>query len=138
MSVIYMNAEYMNSELDSVSKKILEDANLEREKILDEARKKADAIIEEANRERKKILEEGRKRAEERYKEVYNLEIMKAKSEFNRRLLLLKLKYVDEVISLAKQRLSNIEREKCLLFLRKAIKDLEITGGEYSIGYKEM
>lgn len=127
----------MGNDIDSVSKKILDDAFLEREKIINEAKAKANLIIEQAINEKKKILEEGRRKAEERHKEIYNLELLKIKAEFNQKLLLDKLKCIDEVIQKVKEKLSNLDRGSYIRFLQKAIKELEIKDGEYKIGSKE-
>jgi vacuolar-type H+-ATPase subunit H len=58
------------AELDNVSKKVLDDAGKERDKILGEARKKASAVIEKTEGKAKEIHRSGKLRALERYKEV--------------------------------------------------------------------
>lgn len=122
---------------DNVSKKILDDANKERQKILDDAKEKAKTIIDEAQNRRKKILEEGKIRAEERYKEVYNLELSRAKSELNQKLLLQKLNYIEKVIKGIKERLKKLSREDYKEFFASSIKNSNIKDGIYEIGYEE-
>jgi len=125
------------TDVDNVSKKILADAALEKEKILNDAKEKASSIIAEAENSKKKILKEGKKKAEERYRGVYNLEVLKAKARFDQKLLLYKLRCVDEVIEKAKKKLSSLGKEDYGRFLKKSLSDLTINDGFYQIGYEE-
>ena len=124
-------------DIDNVSKKILDDAALEREKNLNDGREKASAVMKETEIKKKKLLDEGKQKAEERYKETYNREILKAKSDFKQKILLYKLSIIDEIIKKAKGKLSDLSKENYEKFIKKSLKDLSIKEGLYLIGNKE-
>ena len=124
-------------DIDNVSKKILDDAALEREKNLKDGRDKASEVMKETESKRKKLLDEGKQKAEEKYKETYNQEILKAKSRFKQKILLYKLSIIDEIIKKAKDGLCNLSKEDLKKFIKKSLKDLNIKEGLYSIGSKE-
>ncbi len=125
------------AEMDNVSQKILEDAEKEKEKILKEAREKADQIIGEAKKDKKDKLAEAKKRAEQKYKQAYELEILKAKSDASQKLLLSKLKLVDETIGKAKQKIYESKKEDYIKFIKKGIEQLDVKKGSYIIGKEE-
>ena len=124
-------------DIDNVSKKILDDAALEREKNLNDGREKASAVMKETEIKKKKLLDERKQKAEERYKETYNREILKAKSDFKQKILLYKLSIIDEIIKKAKGKLSDLSKESYEKFIKKSLNDLSIKEGLYLIGNKE-
>ncbi len=125
------------AETDNVSEKILEDAEKEKNKIIAEAKQKANQVVGEAKRKKEERLTEAKKQAERKYKQAYELEMVKAKSETRQKLLLSKLKLVDETIDKAKQQIYEYKKEDYIKFLKKALKDLDIKQGEYIIGKDE-
>ncbi len=124
-------------DIDNVSKKILDDAALEREKNLNDGREKASAVMKETESKKKKLLDEGKQKAKERYKETYNREILKAKSDFKQKILLYKLSIIDEIIKKAKNELYNLSKDDWRKFIKKSLNDLSIKEGLYLIGNKE-
>lgn len=125
------------TDIDNVSKKILDDAGKERDKILDEARKKASVAIEETEERVKEIHQSGKLRAWEKYKEVLNIEVSRAKSELNQKILMHKIGLVDEVIGKAKKKLTCLGKKDYEKFLKKNLDVLSIDEGYYQIGSEE-
>jgi V/A-type H+-transporting ATPase subunit E len=129
--------ENMTADIDNVSKKILDDAALEREKNLNSGRERALAVLKETENRRKKLLDEGKQKASEKYREVYNLEILKAKTEFRQKILLYKLEIVDRIIEKAKNKLAEMGREDYIKFIKKSLVGSGIMEGTYLIGRNE-
>jgi len=125
------------SELDNVSKKVLDDALKEKEQELKEAKKKASEIIEKAKQRALEIHRNGKLKAWHRYKEVLNVELSKIKSRLNQEILLYKINLVDEVINKAKEKLLGMSKEDYKKFLEKNLKALNIDSGYYLIGSEE-
>lgn len=125
------------AELDNVSKKVLDDAGKERDKILGEARKKASAVIEKTEGKAKEIHRSGKLRAWERYKEVLNIEVSRAKSELNQKILMYKIGLVDDAIDRARGKLTGLGKKDYEKFLKKTLKVLNIDEGYYQIGSEE-
>jgi len=123
--------ENMTADIDNVSKKILDDAALEREKNLNSGRERALAVLKETENRRKKLLDEGKQKA------VYNLEILKAKTEFRQKILLYKLEIVDRIIEKAKNKLAEMGREDYIKFIKKSLVGSGIMEGTYLIGRNE-
>lgn len=129
--------ENMTAGIDNVSKKILDDAALEREKNLNSGRERALAVLKETENRRKKLLDEGKQKASEKYREVYNLEILKAKTEFRQKILLYKLEVIDRIIEKAKNKLAELSREDYIKFIKKSLASSGIREGTYIIGRNE-
>jgi V/A-type H+-transporting ATPase subunit E len=125
------------AELDNVSKKILDDAAEERKKILDEARVKAADIIAEAEKKAEEIIQEGKTRAQEKYRGVFDVEVTRAKTELNQKVISYKIDLIDDAIADAKRRLSDLDKKGYEKFLKKTLKELEVKGGSYQIGSQE-
>jgi len=125
------------AELDNVSKKILEDTTVEREKILDEARKKASAIVEEAENKAKEINQDGKLKAQKKYKEVFDVEVIKARTELDQKMIIYKIGLIDEVIAKAKERLSSLDKKQYERFIKNTFKTLNVKDGCYQIGSEE-
>jgi V/A-type H+-transporting ATPase subunit E len=125
------------AELDNVSKKILDDAEAEKQKILNEARAKAGSITAEAEKKAEEILKEGKLKAKEKYQEVFDVEVVKAKTELNQKVINYKIDLIDDVIAEAKRRLSSLDKKEYEKFLKKALKELKIKSGSYQIGSQE-
>ena len=125
------------AELDNVSKKVLDDALKEKERELNEARKKASLVMEKTEGKAKKIHRSGKLRAWERYKEVLNIEVSRAKSELNQKALLYKIGLVDEIIDKVKEKLASMSKRDYEKFLKKTLKVLNIDEGYYQIGSEE-
>ena len=125
------------AELDNVSKKILYDAAKERDRILGEARKKASVVIEETEEKAKEIHKSGKLRAGERHKEVLNIEVSRAKSELNQKVLMHKISMVEEVIGMAKEKLASLGKKDYKKFIKKNLEVLNTDEGYYQIGNEE-
>lgn len=125
------------SELDNVSRKVLDDARKEKERRMDEARKKAADIIDRAKQRAGEVKKDGRLKASQKHKEVLNIELSKIKSEMDREILMHKIKLVDDVIEEAKKKLLAMNRKDYKKFLIKSLKPLDIDGGFYQIGTEE-
>ena len=125
------------TELDNVSKKVLDDARKERDKILEEARKKASVIIEDAEKKVKDIHQAGKLEAWEKYKEVLNIELSRAKSEINQKMLMYKIGLIEDAIDGARKKLTGLDKKDYEKFLKKTLGALDIDGGYYQIGSEE-
>ena len=125
------------AELDNVSKKVLEDARKESDKILEEARGKANAIIEEARKKAKDIHRTGKLEAWEKHKEVLNIELSRAKSEINQKMLMYKIGLIEDAIDRARKKLAVLGKKDYEKFLKKTLGTLDVDGGYYQIGSEE-
>jgi len=125
------------TDIDNVSKKILDDAGKERDKILDEARKKASVAIEETEERVKEIHQSGKLRAGEKYREVLNIEVSRAKSELNQKILMYKIDLIEDVIDRVKKKLTCLGKKDYEKFLKKTLDVLSIDEGYYQIGSEE-
>jgi vacuolar-type H+-ATPase subunit E/Vma4 len=124
-------------EPDNVSRKILDDAEEEKERELERARKEAQDIIEKAKQKASEIHREGKLKAWEKYKEVLNIELSRIKSELDQGILEYKINLIDDVISEVKKKLLNMDREDYKKFIAKNLKALNIDSGYYIIGSEE-
>lgn len=125
------------ADIDNVSKKILEDASTERDRILQEGKLKAEEVLNETGEKRKSLLQEGKLKADQKYREVYELELLKAKSGFSQKLLKVKLDIIDSVINKGIAELSKLKRDDYTKFLKKSLEGLDIKEGSYLIGSEE-
>ena len=125
------------TELDNVSKKVLDDARKESDKILEEARSKANAIIEEARKKVKDMDQAGRVEAGEKYKEILNIELSRTKSEINQKMLMYKIGLIEDVIGRARKKLEDPGKKDYEKFLKKTLGALDVDGGYYQIGSEE-
>jgi len=125
------------SEMDNVSKKVLDDAQNTRKGNLKEAEGKAAQIIAEAGQKVKDTLKKGKEEAKEHYTGTFDLEVFKTRSGLEQKMLLEKIKLVDSIILKAKDKLSDLDRSQWERFLTKSIAALGIKDGKYSIGSGE-
>jgi V/A-type H+/Na+-transporting ATPase subunit E len=125
------------TEMDNVSKKVLDDAQNIRKENLKEAEEKAAQILSEAEGKIKDILKKGKEEAGQHYTRTYTLEVFKTRSGLEQKMLLKKIKLVDSIISEAKKKLSNLDKKGWQKFLVKSIASLGIKEGTYSIGSNE-
>ncbi len=125
------------SEMDNVSKKVLDDAQNIRKENLERAEEKAAQILAGAKSEIRDILKKGKEEAREHYARTYDMEVFKTRSGFEQMMLLEKIKLVDSIISKARKRLSGLSRSQWEKFLAKNIGALGIKKGTYSIGSNE-
>ncbi len=125
------------TEMDNVSKKVLDDAQNIRKSNLKEASEKAAQILAEAEGKVKDTLIKGKEESREQYKRTYDLEVFKTRSGLEQKMLLEKIKLVDSIISKSKKRLSGLDRNQWEKFLVKSIAALGIKEGTYSIGSNE-
>ncbi len=125
------------AKLDSVSKRILDDAEKEKKLEMDKARKIASEIIEESKKEAGEIHRNGKLNAWNKYKEKLGIELSRIKSGLNQKILLYKIGLVDDAVREAKKRLSNMDKKDYRKFLKKTLKTLNIDGGYYVIGSEE-
>jgi V/A-type H+/Na+-transporting ATPase subunit E len=125
------------SDLDNVSKKVMDDAIKQKERELEEARKKASEIIEQAKKRALQVHREGKRKSWDKYREDLKIELSKIKSSLNQKILLYKINLVDEVVRKAKNQLEDIDREDFKKMLKKNIDALDINDGYYIIGSEE-
>lgn len=125
------------TEMDNVSKKVLDDAQNIRKSNLREAREKGAQIIAEAEGKVKDTLIKSKEEAREQYRRTYDLEVFKTRSGLEQKMLLEKIKLVDSIISKSKKRLRGLDRSQWKKFLAKSITALGIKEGTYSIGSNE-
>jgi V/A-type H+/Na+-transporting ATPase subunit E len=122
------------TDLDNVSKKVLDDAELQKEQEIGEAKKKAGEIIKEAKKRALEIHNDGKIESGKKYEEVLNIELSKIKSALNQSNLMFKINLVDDVINKARTRLISMDSEGYKKLLEKNIKALNINEGYYLIG----
>ena len=96
------------TEMDNVSRKVIEDAGVIRGKNIKEAEEKASQILAEAGKKAKEMADRGKAEAGQYYKKTYDMEVFKVKAALDKKLLLTKLKLVDGIIGSAKKRLSKL------------------------------
>ncbi len=123
--------------MDNVSKKVLDDAQNIRKENLKEAEEKASRILAEAEEKINDLLKKGDTDAKEHYSRTYDMEVFKAKSGLDQKMLLEKIKLVESVIARAKEKLSSFDRKQWEKFLKKTIAGLGIKEGTYIIGSGE-
>lgn len=118
-------------------------SNLENlvQRIIDEAKEKADLIIDEANKAKEEIIAskeqeamENKKRIIERAKREADLAreriISGAELKVRNEKLLAKQKVLDRVFAVAKERLRALEEDKYISYLKNVIKGLNLKGDE--------
>lgn len=118
-------------------------SNLENlvQRIIDEAKEKADLIINEANKAKEEIIAskeqeamENKNRIIERAKREAALAkeriISSAELKVRNEKLQAKQKVLDRVFLLAKERLRSLDEDRYISFLKNVIKDLKLTGEE--------
>ena len=125
------------TEMDNVSKKVLDDAQNIRKENLKEAEEKAAQILAEAEGKVKDTLKKGKEEAREHYTRTYDREVFKTRSDLEQKVLLEKIRLVDSIISKSKKRLSGLERDQWEKFIAKSIAALGIREGTYTIGSNE-
>ncbi|HAJ95422.1 MAG TPA: hypothetical protein DCP02_04220 [Actinobacteria bacterium] len=125
------------TEMDNVSKKIIEDAQDVRIKNIKDAEEKASQILTKAGKKAKEIIDRGKAEARQYYKETYDMEAFKVKAALDQKLLLKKLELIEGVINKAKKRLSKLDRDGWEKFLKKMAQELGISTGTYIIGKDE-
>ncbi len=125
------------TDMDNISKKLIEDAQGVRRKNIKEAEEKASQILAEAGKKAKEIIDRGKVDAGGYYKETYTMEIFKVKAALDQKLLLKKLELIEGIIDKAKKRLSKLDRDGWEKFLKKTANELGISTGTYIIGKDE-
>jgi vacuolar-type H+-ATPase subunit E/Vma4 len=123
--------------MDNVSIKVLEDARDVRSLNIKEAGEKAAAIMAEAAGKVKQKKAEARTGADDHYKKTLEMEMFKARSELEQKVLQAKLELVDAIIEELRTRLGMLDRKGWEKFLKKAAARLDIESGTYTIGKKE-
>ncbi len=125
------------AEMDNVSKKVLDDAQNIRKENLKRAEEKATGILAEAEEKINDLLKTGETDAKEHYSRTYDMEVFKAKSGLDQKILLEKIKLVESVIARAKEKLSSFDRKQWEKFLKKTITGPGMKDGTYIIGSGE-
>jgi V/A-type H+/Na+-transporting ATPase subunit E len=125
------------SEIENVSKKILEDAQKQKDEILEGANKRAQEILDDAKEKRAKVLAEAKKEASQKYDQVYQMELSKSKAQMEQKILLSKLDMIESVIEKAKKRLQETGSKEYALYIKSVVNDLDIKEGVYLIGKNE-
>ena len=125
------------TEMDNVSIKVIEDAREAGSRDIREAEEKAAGILADAAKRIKKKNTDARADADAHYKKTLDMEVFKAKSELEQKVLLAKLDIVEGIIAKAREELSGLDRKGWEKFLTRMAKELDIKSGSYAIGKKE-
>jgi len=123
--------------MDKVSRKILEDAQREVDKILEDGRRKAKEIKEDALRKRSGRIKEAKLEAGDRYSRVFDLEVAKARSEMEQKILMQKITIIDSIIEKSVSEIVAGNPGKYEGFLKETIKNLNISKAFYQLGSGE-
>jgi V/A-type H+/Na+-transporting ATPase subunit E len=123
--------------LDSVSKKVIDEAEKAKKRELEKAKKMASEIIEESKKEAIEIHRSGKLSAWNRYREKLAIELSRIKSQMNSKILMYKIGLVEDVIDEAKKRLLNMDKDDYKEFLKNSLESLNIDDGYYLIGSEE-
>ncbi len=124
-------------DINNVAQKILGDAQAEKDAIIKKAEEEAKKIIEKAKEEKKAILKSAEDKGKTTYKEVYEIEKLKAESSYSRKILEYKLESIDRIIESIRKELENINKKDYEKFLSKVFSEINIEEGEFIIGSKE-
>ena len=118
------------SNLDNLTSKIIRDAEVKKEEILNEANSKAEIIIknkiEEASKNASSILE----KAEIESKIIKERVLSKAELDIRNKKLQAKQELIEKVFEEAKKQLENMSAEEFQKFIRDSIMSLNIDGDE--------
>jgi V/A-type H+-transporting ATPase subunit E len=118
------------SNLDNLTQKILEEAKLKADKITKDSKAKSDGIInsrvKEANDQKSKILERANSEAALMKERVISNAELRVRDEK----LKAKQEVINKVFKESKKRLLKIDEEKYIQFLQSNIKDLSLKGNE--------
>ena len=118
------------SNLDNLTSKIIRDAEVKKEEILNEANSKAEIIIknkiEEASKNASSILE----KAEIESKIIKERVLSKAELDIRNKKLQAKQEIIEKVYEEAKKQLENMSAEEFQKFIRDSIMSLNIDGDE--------
>ncbi len=125
------------SEIENVSKKILEDAEKQMGQIIESADQRAREILKEAEEKKSKIISEAKKEASEKYEQVYHMELSKSKAQMEQKILLSKLDLVESVIEKSKKSLKDMDATKYASYIKSKLNSLDIAEGVYLIGKNE-
>lgn len=125
------------SEIENVSKKILDDAARQKEEMLEAAEKKAQEILSEAEDKRSRIKSEAKKQASEKYDQVYQMVLSKNLAQMEQKVLLSKLGLIEGVIEKAKKRLKESDSKEYLTYIKGVLNSLDLPEGAYMIGKNE-
>ena len=125
------------SEIENVSKKILDDAKKQSDEIIESAEKRAREILKGAEEERAKTMSQAKKESSEKYGQVYDMEISKGKAKMEQQILLSKLELVESVIEKAKKSLKDMDDKKYVSYIHNKLNSLDISEGVYLIGRNE-
>jgi len=125
------------TELDNVSIKVIEDARTIRSRNIKEAEEKARGILSEAAKKVQEKKASAKIEAKRQYDKTYDMELFKARSSLDQKVLLAKLKLVDAVIEKTRTKLAVLDKKGWTKFLKKTAKELNIKKGSYVVGKKE-
>lgn len=118
------------SNLDNLTQKILDEAKLKADEMIKESKTKSDGIInsrvKEANDQKVKILERADSEAALMKERVISNAELRVRDEK----LKAKQEVINKVFKEAKERLLNIDEEMYIKFLQSNIKDLSLKGNE--------
>lgn len=118
------------SNLDNLTQKIVDDAKVKAEALVKEATEQKEAVLssrrDEAQRERQKIIEKANTEAElMKQRKVSNAELQVRDNK-----LRIKRQVIDKVMDEAKKRLENIDADKYVKFVDNNLKGLKLKGDE--------
>lgn len=121
------------SNLDNLTQKILEDAKIKADLIIEESTKKNEGIVssrvKDANERQKKIIEKATTEASMMKDRVVSNAELKVRDEK----LKAKQHIMDKVFNKSKEKLINISEEDYVAFLTSNIKDIQFKGTEVLI-----
>jgi len=125
------------TETDNVSKKLIEDAENDRQEILSEANQKVESILKEADERKEAISADGKILAQNAYKHEYDFIISQFNSQLNQKFLMEKIKIVEDVVKKIVKKLENLEEPEYKKALLKFAHEINIKKGVYQIGKNE-
>ncbi|HHY31564.1 MAG TPA: hypothetical protein GX515_00870 [Firmicutes bacterium] len=118
------------SALEKMQEKILQDAKARAEEIVNAATAEAQAILAEAKaeaaRKREEVLARGKEKADEEKRRTLTL----AELDARKQLLATKAALMDEVFQMARKRLTSLERARYTAYLKGAVLEAVETGEE--------
>lgn len=120
----------MMSNLENLTKKILDDANSQasiiQEESKEESRKTIESRIKQAEEEKKRILSRATSEADLLKSRTISNAELSARDEK----LTAKQEVIERVFNLAKEKLKNLKEEEYLAYLKATLEDIKLEGGE--------
>jgi len=125
------------TQLDNLSKKIIDDALVEKEKILNEAKEEREKILNDAKEKAKKILESYKAKSEQVYKETFSNTFYTKESLLKQEVLKRKKEHIEDILLKLREEIKNLDEKRFQEFVKKSFKKEKIEDGEFIIGKNE-